>query len=172
MTHANGTTVDAALIAAAAHIEKLRIRKRDIRDELYRLQDQLSQHQLAVDAAEKAAEEIASEMDDVYTALLTMTPQTLDGLKAIASAVVMACWDGVVHTSNSADDRGIAKLMSALSGVAIDPVTPMITEACQVGDVVLGALFIIAALVMAWSAVTSARDRRELWRRVAEARRG
>ena len=47
----------------------------------------------------------------------------------------------------------------------------MITEACQVGDMVLGALFIIAALVMAWSAVTSARDRRELWRRVAEARR-
>jgi hypothetical protein len=112
MTHANGTTVDAALIAAAAHIEKLRIRKREIRDELYRLQDQLS-HQLAVDAAEKAAEEIASEMDDVYTALLTMTPQTLDGLKAIASAVVMACWDGVVHTSNSADDRRISKLMSA-----------------------------------------------------------
>ena len=48
----------------------------------------------------------------------------------------------------------------------------MITEACQVGDVVLGALFIIAALVMAWTTVTSARDRRELWRRVAEARRG
>jgi hypothetical protein len=65
MTHANSTTVDAALIAAAAHIEKLRIREREIRDELYRFQDQLSQHQLAVDAAEKAADEIASEMDDV-----------------------------------------------------------------------------------------------------------
>ena len=49
---------------------------------------------------------------------------SLDGLKAIASAVVMACWGGVVHTSNSADDRCVAKLMSALSGVPIDPVTP------------------------------------------------
>jgi hypothetical protein len=40
----------------------------------------------------------------------------------------------------------------------------------QIGDIALAVLFIVAALVMAWSAVTSARDQAELWRLIAEAR--
>jgi hypothetical protein len=119
----NGTShdQDAALIAAAAHIKQLRDRERLLRDELYKLQDQLSEHQRAVDAAEKAADEIANELADVYTAMLTLRPQTLEGFKALAAAVVNSCWGGIVHTSDSADDRGIAVLLSGLSGAAVEP---------------------------------------------------
>jgi hypothetical protein len=47
-----------------------------------------------------------------------MTPSTLEGFRAMASAVVHYCWCGEIDRGETVDRQLIAVMLSSLTGVA------------------------------------------------------
>jgi hypothetical protein len=82
--------------------------------------DQARQDTGLADAEDKA-DVISAEMGDVFRQMLKLKPQTLDGLRALALAIVENCWsDEIPVLSDTAGARGIAVLISTLTGVPIE----------------------------------------------------
>ena len=72
--------------------------------------------------AEDKADVITAEMGGLFRQMLELMPQTLDGFRAIALAIIENCWSDEIPAclrQSAADNQGIAVLISALTGVPI-----------------------------------------------------
>jgi hypothetical protein len=80
--------------------------------------DQARQDSGLTDAEDKAAA-ISAEMGGVYRQMLKLEPQSLQGLHALALAILENCWSDEIPYSGEgiSDMDGIAVLISTLTGV-------------------------------------------------------
>jgi hypothetical protein len=69
-----------------------------------------------------AAGNVLADCDDavwqVYDQMLKITPTTLEGFRAMATACALACWDGKINPGNSGAEM-VSKIMAALTGLPI-----------------------------------------------------
>lgn len=97
--------------------------------ELVEAMDRYSADDLAATAAsgldkiEAAIDAVLDEQGAVFAAMLTIEPQTLDGFRALARALVVSCLTGLIEeepdTQLGCDQSGINRLLAWLSGVPI-----------------------------------------------------
>jgi hypothetical protein len=85
------------------------------------------EYQAAADAAEVAAgyraaqdvlDALYEKTSDLNNRILEMTPSTLEGFRAMASAVVHYCWCGEIDRGETTDMQMIAIMLSSLTGMA------------------------------------------------------
>jgi hypothetical protein len=70
-------------------------------------------------AAEEICDAMYARIDEIFEQMLDFTPSTLDGYRAMASAVVNCCWSGEISERSTSDHRMIAAMLSSLTGVPI-----------------------------------------------------
>jgi hypothetical protein len=70
-------------------------------------------------AAEDRVKAVIDEADDVYQQMLELKPTSLEGFRALALAIVENCWFGKIERGDRAADRGVAVIISALTGVPV-----------------------------------------------------
>lgn len=71
-------------------------------------------------AAEEAADAIGNRMNELFEQMLELTPATLEGYRAMATAVIDNCWGGDIPVARTGDRRMIARMLSSLTGLPID----------------------------------------------------
>jgi hypothetical protein len=72
-----------------------------------------------VAAAEEVADAAYARIDELFERMLDLTPSTIEGYRAMASAVVNCCWSGEIYERETSDQRMIAAMFSSLTGVEI-----------------------------------------------------
>ena len=70
-------------------------------------------------AAEEAANAISDKMIELFFQMVALTPSSLEGYRAMASAVINNCWSGEIPGPHYGDKRMIARMFSGLTGVPI-----------------------------------------------------
>jgi hypothetical protein len=72
-------------------------------------------------AADEARNAISEEISDLYHQMIELRATTLEGIRAMAMAVVEACWCGEIDMGvTTADMHGLAVIVSSLTGVPIE----------------------------------------------------
>lgn len=72
-----------------------------------------------LDARDEQFEALEGQMLDAFRQMTRLVPTTLDGYRAMATAVVAYCWSGKIERGQYGDERAIASMFSNLTGVPI-----------------------------------------------------
>jgi hypothetical protein len=70
-------------------------------------------------AAEHASNVIIDQMSKTYDQMIRLRPTMLEGLRALALAIVEHCWSDEIHVGDTSDWKGMAVIISSLTGVPI-----------------------------------------------------
>ncbi|WP_445488527.1 hypothetical protein [Rhodopseudomonas sp. RCAM05734] len=85
----------------------------------YREADVVARRESGFDAAERALQDVFKEESAVFEEMMELKPTTLEGFRAVASAVVNFCWLGEIEDGDTKDQQMVARMLSHLTGIEV-----------------------------------------------------
>lgn len=85
----------------------------------WRAEETAAEEQSGYLPAEEKSEAIGRSMHEVYERMFAIKPKSIEGYRALASAVLYRCWAGEISRYDDIETSALAALVSALTGVGI-----------------------------------------------------